>query len=137
MEGFTGGYVAYGNCKRPGRLLRIKLNYEDESQGLFSRLKKALKAKYGDSDEWRGGAFGTLKVWKWSVKSGKKETPDTSIVIMRYTGDDDDFTEGNSIRISFPAWIQEERECWEKSHPKIKEKPLPAEKPGFDWLLPY
>ncbi|MGE4557241.1 MAG: hypothetical protein AB7D07_10490 [Desulfovibrionaceae bacterium] len=135
-EGFTSGYVTYGNCKRPGTLLRIKLNYKDGSERFFTKLKKALEAKYGKSDEWRGGAFGTLKVWKWSVP-GEKGAPTTSIVIMRYTGDDEDFTDGNSIRISFPEWIQEERECWEKAHPNIKGEPLPAGKPGFDWMLPY
>ncbi len=136
VEGYESGYVTYGNCKRKGTILRFKLNYKDTSEDFFNKVKSAIQKRYGGHDEWRGNAFGTLKVWKWRV-DGSGKRPSTSVIIMRYVGDDGDFTEGNSIRLSFPDWLKEERECWKARQTHKEVPPLPAQRTGFEWMLPH
>jgi hypothetical protein len=136
VEGYESGYVTFGKCKRKGTILRFKLKYKNDSEDFFNKIKKTLTKRYGKQDQWRGNAFGTLQVWKWSVK-GQGKWPDTSIIIMHFSGESEDFTPGNSIRLSFPDWMVEERKCWKAKHQKHEDKPLPAEKSGFQWMLPY
>ena len=113
IEGFRSGYVVYGNCKNKGQVVRIKLSYEDESNEFYNRLHSELTKKYGKPAEWRGNPFGTLKIWKWSVKDSNKDS--IGIILERYEGEDDSFTPGNSIRLTNGTRMEEEKACLEAS----------------------
>ena len=40
----------------------------------------ALEKRYGEPKEWRGNAFGTLRTWKWSLKSADGQP--VSLILM-------------------------------------------------------
>jgi len=135
--GFRGGYVSYGNCAVPGRILRMKLNYEDSGQEMYGKLLAALKERFGSKPEFRGDAFGSLKVWKWSVPGVKGGN--VSLILENYTGDDDNYTQGTAIRLSVPKWIDEERACAAATDTSARPSAAAREraaKQGFDWYLP-
>ncbi len=57
IEGYRSGYVLYGNCKNNGRIIRIKMTYENDSKEFYDRLRSLLGKRYGKSSEWRGNPF--------------------------------------------------------------------------------
>ncbi|CCO22118.1 hypothetical protein [Maridesulfovibrio hydrothermalis] len=134
MEGYRGGYVVIGNCNRPNIILRMKLKYADNSLTFFNKLYGKFEKRFGKPDDWRGNPFGTLKVWKWSLDDSKGNI---SLILQHFSGDDDSITSGNSIRLSRPSWIEDEKNCWNKIHPEPKQKPIPAKMKGLNWFLPY
>jgi hypothetical protein len=134
LEGYRGGYVVVGNCKRKDIILRMKLKYSNNSLNFFNKIYSKIEKRFGQPNDWRGNPFGTLKVWKWSLKD---KYGNISLILQHFSGDDDSITQGNSIRLSRPSWIQEERQCWDQTHPIIQDKPIPAKMQGMKWFLPY
>ncbi|NDV25116.1 hypothetical protein [Desulfovibrio sp. JC010] len=134
MEGYKGGYIVVGNCKRKDIILRMKLKYKDPSMSFFNKLYSKIEKRFGKPNDWRGNPFGTLKVWKWSLGDADGNV---SLILQHFSGDDDSITKGNSIRLSRPSWIEQEMECWDKMHPPVNEKPIPAKMEGMKWFLPY
>ncbi|WP_138774437.1 hypothetical protein [Desulfohalovibrio reitneri] len=112
LPGFKWGYITYGNCAKPGRIVRIKLKYENESLDFFKRLLAAYKKRFGGSPQWRGNAFGTLRTWKWGFDDG--DMGDISLILQHYSGDDDTYSDGNTVRLAARDRMVEERECWLK-----------------------
>nr|WP_272881496.1 hypothetical protein [Fundidesulfovibrio soli] len=117
-EGFRSGYVTYGNCEQPGRIVRVKMNYADDSRAFYERLLSLLKQRYGEPAQWRGNPFGNLRIWKWSFTD--PELGEVSLILQYYSGDDDTFTKGNSIRLSAPGLISQNRDCWSAANPGVK-----------------
>ena len=137
MAGYRSGYVTYGNCRVPGRILRVKMNYQDQSLKFFDKLLAALKKRYGDPKQWRGNPFGTLRIWKWGLRD--PNLGDISIVLQHYSGDDDTYTKGNSIRLAAPELAEQERVCYlEKNPPTTSQTPPVAtfRELGLDYFLP-
>jgi len=135
VPGFRSGYVTYGNCVTPNRIVRIKMNYEDESKGFYEQILAALKKRYGEPQEWRGNPFGTLRTWKWSFTDGA--LGDVSLILQHYSGGDNDFTRGNSIRLAANGLNKAESDCYFAKHPErvARISPQPP-KPDFEALLP-
>ena len=139
LKGFRSGYVDYGMCAAKGRVVRIKMNYADDSLEFFNRILEALKKRYGEPKEWRGNPFGTLRTWKWSLKS--KELGAVSLILMHYAGDDGTFTDGNSIRIAATDLVRAEEVCQAGAIKAKKDEPKPdkdasIEALGLDCFLP-
>ncbi|MYL84019.1 hypothetical protein GTA51_12850 [Desulfovibrio aerotolerans] len=139
FKGFRSGYVDYGLCAAQGRVVRIKMNYADDSLAFFNRILEALKKRYGEPKEWRGNAFGTLRTWKWSLKS--KDGLSVSLILMHYAGEDGAFTDGNSIRIAATDLVREEEACHAakgdgKKSAATSENGADIDALGFDWFLP-
>ncbi len=134
MEGYKGGYVVIGKCKRKDTILRMKLKYKNSSMDFFNKIYAKIEKRFGKPNDWRGNPFGTLKVWKWSLED---EYGNISLILQHFSGDDDSITDGNSIRLSRPSWIEEEQKCWEETNPDNKEVPIPAKMEGMKWFLPY
>lgn len=137
VKGFESGYIVYGNCKVPGRIIRIKLNYENDTREFFEKLFSTLTKRHGKPSEWRGNPFGTLKVWKWSFKDEEKNS--ISMILQRYEGEDDAFTPGNSIKIAVTTYAEEEEACYKAdSKGKKAKKPIAGSEDKLDlnWYLP-
>jgi hypothetical protein len=139
VAGFRSGYVDYGLCAAAGRIVRVKMNYADDSLDFFKQVLEALKKRYGEPKEWRGNAFGTLRTWKWSLK-GPSGQP-VSLILMHYAGDDGAFTDGNSIRIAATDLVHEEEACYAAKEGQQKgrdDKKLAADLKslGLEWFLP-
>jgi hypothetical protein len=137
ISGYQSGYVVFGNCAHKGRVVRVKLTYEDSSQDFYNKLHSLLTKRYGKPSEWRGNPFGTLKIWKWSLRNPDRGR--ISIILQHYMGDDDSFTPGNSIRLTHSSLMDEEEACYEKMRKEMKEASRPVlvpEKIDMDWFLP-
>jgi hypothetical protein len=136
IPGFRSGYVTSGECDSPGRIARIKMNYDDDSMAFYEKVLAAMKARYGEPKQWRGNPFGTLRIWKWSLKD--PSLGDISIILQRYSGEDDSFTKGNSIRIAAAGLLEKEHACFRRKHPREKVvTPAPAAKElGIEHYLP-
>lgn len=136
VPGYRSGYVTYGNCAAPGRIARVKMNYENESRDFYEKLLAALKKRFGEPQQWRGNPFGTLRIWKWSLRD--KTLGDISIILQHYSGEDDTFTKGNSIRVAAVDILDQERDCWRARHPekKIQAPAAPAPQHGIEYYLP-
>ena len=138
VDGFRSGYVDVGECAVPGRIVRIKMHYSDDSLRFFNTILAALKKRYGEPAQWRGNAFGTLRTWKWGLTTADG-TP-VSVILMHYAGEDGTFTQGNSIRIAVPAWVRQEQQCQEaKKEPAAKagDTAGAAQTLGLEWFLPH
>jgi hypothetical protein len=138
LPGFRSGYVDVGECVQPGRIVRIKMHYADDSLKFFNTILAALKKRYGEPTQWRGNAFGTLRTWKWGLRAADGSR--VSVIIMHYAGDDDAFTEGNSIRIAAPEMVRKELNCQEARQAGAKPAPVQSDAHGrpldLDWFLP-
>lgn len=140
VPGYRSGYVDYGLCAKSGRIVRVKMNYADDSLAFFNHVMAALKKRYGEPKEWRGNAFGTLRTWKWSLKAADGQP--VSLILMHYEGEDGAFTDGNSIRIAATGMVHEEERCQaekgttEKGRAEAKHEAADIESLGPDWFLP-
>ncbi|MEF3697821.1 hypothetical protein [Desulfolutivibrio sp.] len=135
-EGLRSAYADYGTCQNKGRIVRIKVNYTDGSLTFFEKLLSELKKRYGQPEDWRGNPFGTLRAWKWSIASGADRI---SMVLMYYAGDDGEYTEGNSLRITSRNMVDEEDRCYaarKNGGEPATELRKPADVSELDWLLP-
>ncbi|MBI9112501.1 hypothetical protein [Maridesulfovibrio ferrireducens] len=134
LEGYNGGYVVVGDCNRKDIILRLKLKYSDSSLSFFNNIYGMLEKRFGKPNDWRGNPFGTLKVWKWSLND---DLGNVSLILQHFSGNDDSINSGNSIRISRPSWITDEKKCWEAANPEPKIPSIPAKMKGMSWFIPY
>lgn len=134
LEGYRSGYIVVGTCQRKDTILKIKLNYKDDSVKFYNKLYNRITKLYGKPIDWRGNPFGTLKVWKWSFKDSNGNI---TLILHHFSGEDDSMTQGNSIKISRPEMINDERLCWEKNHPDSNINSIPAKIKGMGWYTPY
>ncbi|SMC23936.1 hypothetical protein SAMN02746041_01874 [Desulfacinum hydrothermale DSM 13146] len=124
-QGFHSGYIIYGNCADPGIIARIKVKYANDSRRFFDQLLNRLKQRFGDPDEYKGDAFQAYLAWKWSF-----EEPDgqrITMILSHYSGDDDEHTQGNALKLTLTTQIAKERRCYEAEE---KRKPKPGMRLG-------
>ncbi len=135
-KGYRGGYVLFGNCANPGKIVRIKLKYKDKKPGLFQTLGKTLTTRYGDPKPLMSDQGGLYLGMAW--KFGDHKIGVTALLLEHSAGDDAESSEGNSIRLTDNALLDQEQACYEANRKKEPE-PQPAF-PLFeindDWLLP-
>ena len=125
IEGYKNGYISYGTCAQPGRIIKVKFKYEIPDKWFFDELLKRFEKRFGKPSEWKGDPFRTLIAWKWSFKDPQKNI--VSMILQHYSGEDEEFTRGNSLRLTIMKFLEEERQCYEKKFP---EPPDTHEQPG-------
>lgn len=115
FPGYFSGSVAYGNCARPGVIVRLKFKFSNTSRDFFEALLKRYTARFGKPDKWRGDAFSNVLAWKWSLG----EDADGSLVSLVLTHSRDEANKlGNSVKMTLrPAWEAEEA-CWRTKQPE-------------------
>jgi hypothetical protein len=116
IEGYKSGYVFFGTCLQPGRIVKIKLKYAIPDRWFYDQLLDRFKKRFGQPSEWKGDPFQALISWKWSIKDAQNNP--ITMILQHYSGDDEEFTRGNSLRIAMRGFIDEERRCFEKKHPE-------------------
>jgi hypothetical protein len=119
IEGYKSGYILFGNCDEPGRIVKIKMKYAIADRWFYDELLQRFRKKFGEPAQWKGDPFQTLIAWKWSFTDRHKNR--ISMILQHYTGDDDEYTRGNSIRLTMMGLIEKERLCYEKKHPDVAE----------------
>lgn len=122
MGGFRKGEIAYGVCRRPGEIVRIKMKYRDPSHKFYTRLLEAYNEKFGKPGEFTGDAFGIVLAWKWHFVD--KDNNNITLELQHNLKNLDENV-GNMVKLSMPDRIEEERECFNKSF-KNKKMDYPA-----------
>jgi hypothetical protein len=110
INGYKSGTVDFGNCSKPGKIVRIKLKYEYEDKNFYDELLEKFKKKFGEPDEWRGDPFHVIIAWKWSFRDEKGN----SISLILQHSRDEEYKWGNSIKLTNTTLMEQERLCYEK-----------------------
>ena len=119
-EGFKSGVAWYGTSTTPGRIVRIKLKYNDPSRVFFDRLLKEFKIRFGKPTGWRGDCFGIFIAWKWSFKDAGGNRVS---MILQHNIKDPKQKMGNNIKLTMWDFIDNERRIHEQKQERKKEKP--------------
>lgn len=135
LPGFKSGYIAYGNCAAPGKIVRIKLKYRNGEQKFFDKLFKEYKARLGKPSEWLGDPFHVVTAWKWTFSDG-----DTRVnLYLQHNTSDAEQKFGTSVKMTMRNLIETERLCFEEKFPnyrKAEKASNPAKVDGWKGLIP-
>lgn len=113
LEGYKSGNIAFGNCARPGQIVRIKLKYENPDKEFYNELLDQYKKRFGEPDEWRGDPFHVIIAWKWSFK----DRDNNKISLTLQHSRDEEYKWGNSVKLTNTTLVEQERTCYDKKHP--------------------
>ena len=113
IDGYRTGTVSFGNCNRPGQIVRIKLKYEYVDKNFYDELLEKFKKKFGEPDEWRGDPFHVIIAWKWAFTD--KDNNKISLTLQHSR--DEDYKWGNSVKLTNTTLLEQERICYQKKHP--------------------
>lgn len=117
IPGYKSGLITYGDCAVPGRILRIKLKYDDSSRQFYNDLLERYRKRFGKPDRWRGDPFHVLVAWKWSFtdKEGNRIS-----MILQHNIEDTTRKIGNAVKLSMLNFEEEEILCFEKKESEIR-----------------
>lgn len=113
-DGYQSGTVTFGNCFKPGQIVRIKLKYEYSDKEFYNELLERFKKKFGEPDEWRGDPFHVIMAWKWSFRDENKN----KISLILQHSRDEEYKWGNSVKLTNTTLMERERLCYKKKHPE-------------------
>ncbi|SFM67499.1 hypothetical protein [Thermodesulforhabdus norvegica] len=138
FEGFSGGFVATGNCTGSSKIVRIKLKYADSSEEFFQRIKKELEKRYGKPQVYRGDPFHVFVSWKWRFEDKKGKV--VSMILEHYSGRGEEYASGTAIKLNYISEIRREESCFKKH--RIGIAPDGSGKKStkaldIDYFLPY
>jgi hypothetical protein len=113
IDGYRSGTVSFGNCNKPGQIVRIKLKYEYSDKKFYNELLAQFKKRFGEPDEWRGDPFHVIIAWKWSFTD--KDNNKISLTLQHSR--DEDYKWGNSVKFTNNTLLEQEQNCYRKKHP--------------------
>ncbi len=131
IPGFEYGLLWIGDCEEPGRILRIKMKYENPSKKFYDEMLERLKERYGEPKEWRGDPFHAHLAWKWSFVD--KQGNDVSMILEHNVRDPDETT-GNSLKLTMWNLVEKEKVCYKSKTPK--RKPKVSTLPDWEMVMP-
>lgn len=135
VPGIKSGSVAYATCSRKGRIVRIKLKFDDSSRAFYDDLLKRYEKAFGRPHEWRGDPMQTIISWKWNFK----ESDGKKVNLELTHSDDEDYKTGNFVKMSLRSLWEEESACLKgavASGAAPASKPTPREKLDYTLLIP-
>ncbi len=135
VPGFKSGYIAYGNCAEAGRIVRIKLKYQDSSKDFFERLFKEYKSQLGRPSEWLGDPFHVVTNWKWSFSDDTRQVT----LYLQHNSSDASQKLGTSMKITMNNLIDEEQSCFNSKFPEYRKNISPGQQQksdGWQGLVP-
>jgi hypothetical protein len=140
MDGFKSGLIAFGTCRKPHSIVRIKLKYADGSIEFFEDLLRRFKKKFGDPTEYQGDPFGVLISWKWSFSDASQNRIS---LILQHNGEDEEEKIGNAVKLTLLNRLEEDVRCFRESRTdrleKLRQPRAPAVRPGmtpWDMFVP-
>ena len=113
--GFKSGYIAYGTCAAPGKIVRIKLKYQDRSKDFYEKLLESYRQKFG-RPQWLGDPFHVVSTWKWSFGEGEQEVD----LYLQHNLSDKDEKYGNSVKLTMVNMVEREMACFVKQNPDFR-----------------
>lgn len=134
IGGFRKGEISYGVCERPGEIVKIKMKYKDSSRKFYSQLLKRYKEKFGKPDEFTGDAFGIVLEWKWRFTDKNNNLITLS---LQHNLKNIDENIGNMVKLSLPARIEAERQCFNRQcETKKQECPISMQRADWENMIP-
>lgn len=116
IPGFKSGYIAYGTCAAPGKVVRIKLKYENSSKDFYEKLLETFEERFGNP-KWLGDSFHVVSIWKWSFEENGTQV---DLYLQHNLGKKDQKL-GNSIKMTMQNLVKDELDCFEKKHPNFRQ----------------
>ena len=111
---FKSGLITYGQCDQTGRIVRIKLKYQDDGKKFFETLLKRYKQRFGKPDEYKGDPFHILTAWKWSFKDDQGNRVSLT---LQHNSRDFEQKQGTAVKLTLTDAIERERACYQKRFP--------------------
>ena len=140
MEGFKSGLIAFGTCRKPNTIVRIKLKYADSSREFFEDLLQRFKKKFGDPSEYQGDPFGVLISWKWSFSDASENRIS---LILQHNEQDEDEKIGNAVKLTLHNRLEDDARCFQENRTdgreKLRQRRAPAVRPDmtpWDMFVP-
>jgi hypothetical protein len=134
LEGFKSGLIAFGTCRKPGAIVRVKLKYADGSLAFYEELLARLKQKFGEPDEYQGDPFRVFISWKWSFKDRNENR--VSLVLQHNLKDEDEKI-GNAVKLTLHNQLEEDVRCRQQTPNRREElrrqPPRPPMSEGSPW----
>lgn len=130
LPGFRNAYITYGTCRNPGKILRIKLKYENGSVDFFKELLGRYRDKFGDKPKFSGDQFGNVRSWIWSFTDDQGRRVKLQ---LQHNLRDDEESIGNMVKLSLPDLMDDERRCFNDLHDSDKKS---VDQAGWDDLIP-
>lgn len=113
--GFKSGYIAYGNCAAPGKVVRIKLKYKDSSKGFYEKLLEGYRDKFG-KPQWLGDPFHVISTWRWSFKDGSNKVD----IYLQHNLSNKEEKLGNSMKMTMLNLVKDELDCFAAKNPDFR-----------------
>ena len=140
LEGFKSGLIAFGTCRKPGAIVRVKLKYVDGSLAFYEELLARLKQKFGEPDEYQGDPFRVFISWKWSFKDRNENR--VSMVLQHNLKDEDEKI-GNAVKLTLHNGLEEDARCFKENRSErrdaLRQGRATADRPGappWDLFVP-
>jgi hypothetical protein len=138
--GFKSGLIAFGTCRKPDTIVRIKLKYADSSIEFFESLLQRFKKKFGDPSEYQGDPFRVFISWKWSFSDVSENRIS---LILQHNEQDEEEKIGNAVKLTLHNRLEEDARCFEEkrtdAREKLRQRRAPAGRPGmtaWDMFVP-
>lgn len=116
IPGFKSGYIAYGTCATPGKVVRIKLKYENSSKDFYEKLLETFEERFG-KPKWLGDSFHVVSIWKWSFEENGTQV---DLYLQHNLGKKDQKL-GNSVKMTMQNLVKDELDCFEKKYPDFRQ----------------
>lgn len=119
LEGFKSGLIAFGTCRKPSTVLRVKLKYADGSLKFYEEVLARFKQKFGEPDEYQGDPFRVFISWKWSFKDQNRNR--VSLVLQHNLKDEGEKI-GNAVKLTLHNQLEEDAQCYGQQKPNRREE---------------
>ncbi len=116
--GFKSGLVAFGTCREPRSILRIKLKYEDGGIEFFEELLRRFKTRFGDPAEYQGDPFRVFISWKWSFSDAHANRISLT---LQHNAQDEEEKIGNAVKLTLHNGLEEDARCFKENRPERRE----------------
>lgn len=110
-EGFKSGLIAFGTCRTPRAIVRIKLKYEDGRLEFFEELLRRFKQKFGDPTEYQGDPFRVFISWKWSFSDALQNRISLT---LQHNRQDEEEKIGNAVKLTLHNRLEEDARCFQE-----------------------
>jgi hypothetical protein len=137
IPGFKSGLIAFGTCRSPHAIVRIKLKYEDGSVEFFEELLRRLKKEFGDPAEYQGDPFRVFISWKWSFSDAHANRIS---LILQHNVQDEEEKIGNAVKLTLHNRLEEDSRCFRENRMERREalrqsRPPPVRSGTTAWDL--
>ena len=131
QEGFKSGLIAFGTCRKPKSIVRIKLKYADGRLDFYEELLKRFKEKFGEPDQYQGDPFRVFISWKWSFRDSHQNRVN---LILQHNLEDEEEKIGNALKLTLQNELEEDARCFRQQKQdrlqEFRQRPHNAGSPG-------